>query len=235
MSHGSKRWPASIWLQLLPQALTILDEGLKAGNEWSFGGGTALALHLKHRISYDIDIFLHSGRVRDLTPYKCEATKRILGDRKFQYPGNYLKLELQGGEIDFLQISPLTDDPYVWMSINGREVPVETPSEIIAKKIAYRSSEFKLRDIFDLSCALRADPDFMDAAIPELSHTLPLLKSRLEFLIPVYEAMILNEVNPLPGGRASMSKSAIELCLEATDGWINSLSPVTEPPDPDIP
>jgi hypothetical protein len=66
---------------------------------WSLGGGTALALHLNHRISFDVDIFLdHPGALKELM--KNPKTKRLSDDREF--PGNYLKIIRPEGEIDFI-------------------------------------------------------------------------------------------------------------------------------------
>ena len=53
---GSRKWPATAWRHLLELALRALDAEA-AETPWTFGGGTALALKLRHRISYDVDIF----------------------------------------------------------------------------------------------------------------------------------------------------------------------------------
>jgi hypothetical protein len=46
---------------------------------WTFGGGTALAIDLGHRISYDVDIFLDSAAVtKRLVPVTNEVTRRLL-------------------------------------------------------------------------------------------------------------------------------------------------------------
>src|SRR3546814_8339789 len=67
------------------------------------GGGTALAVFYEHRISYDVDIFLSNAEaVTDLSPARNPATKALLGEHGYQFPGNYLKLELDRGETDFI-------------------------------------------------------------------------------------------------------------------------------------
>jgi hypothetical protein len=79
-------------------ALTVLSD-LPPEMHWSLGGGTALALHLNHRISFDVDIFLdHPGALKELM--KNPKTKRLSDDREF--PGNYLKIIRPEGEIDFI-------------------------------------------------------------------------------------------------------------------------------------
>lgn len=63
MKDGSGRWLPSRWEDLLGKALIALDSLEGHAGPWTFGGGTALAQILGHRISYDVDIFLDSSTV----------------------------------------------------------------------------------------------------------------------------------------------------------------------------
>ena len=50
----------STWGDLFGQAMKIIDYVNRDSDiltEWSFGGGTALMLHLDHRTSHDVDLF----------------------------------------------------------------------------------------------------------------------------------------------------------------------------------
>src|SRR3546814_16935583 len=101
-STGSTRWPTSDWQGLLRDAIRLLDT-LKEPPKWTFGGGTALAVFYEHRISYDVDIFLSNAEaVTDLSPARNPAQKALLGEHGYQFPGNYLKLELDRGKIELL-------------------------------------------------------------------------------------------------------------------------------------
>ena len=134
---------------------------------WTLGGGTGLFLSLNHRVSYDIDIFLEDPR----------ALKRIAGDPRikrisddWQFPGNYLKLIRQEGEIDFILASNITENPFFVYNFKGAQINVETPAEIIAKKIRYRGSSFAIRDIFDFARAIDHNPHLMEKLRPVISH-----------------------------------------------------------------
>ena len=125
----------------------------------TLGGGTGLFLSLNHRVSYDIDIFLEDP----------QALKRIAGDPRtklisddWQFPGNYLKLIRQEGEIDFILASNITENFFFAYNFKGTQINVETPAEIIAKKIRYRGPTFTIRDIFDFAAAVRHDPHLID-------------------------------------------------------------------------
>ncbi len=134
---------------------------------WTLGGGTGLFLSLNHRVSYDIDIFLEDPR----------TLKRIAGDPRikrisddWQFQGNYLKLIRQEGEIDFILASNITENPFFVYNFKGTQINVETPAEIIAKKIRYRGSSFAIRDIFDFARAIDHDPHFMEKLQSVISH-----------------------------------------------------------------
>ena len=161
---GYRKWPISQWERLLGLALPVLSD---LETCWTLGGGTGLFLSLNHRVSYDIDIFLEDPR----------ALKRIAGDPRikrisddWQFPGNYLKLIRQEGEIDFILASNITENPFFVYNFKGAQINVETPAEIIAKKIRYRGSSFAIRDIFDFARAIDHNPHLMEKLRPVISH-----------------------------------------------------------------
>jgi hypothetical protein len=94
------------------QKVLIALDSLEGGpGSWTFGGGTALAQILGHRISYDVGIFLDSSTVlKNLAPNINPVTKSLCDT--WQWPGKYLKLILRDvGEIDFLNAPSYIDNP----------------------------------------------------------------------------------------------------------------------------
>jgi hypothetical protein len=62
----------------MQKALIALDSLEGGPGSWTFGGGTALAQILAHRISYDVDIFLDSSTVlKNLAPNINPVTKSL--------------------------------------------------------------------------------------------------------------------------------------------------------------
>lgn len=86
--------------------------------------------------------------------------------------GNYieqahcLKLVFADGEIDFVASAPLTASPVTTEAICGRDVQVETSTEIVAKKLWHRGVEFTARDIFDLAMVAEMEPEALDEITP---------------------------------------------------------------------
>jgi hypothetical protein len=218
-STGSTRWPTSGWQDLLRDAIRLIDT-LKDTPAWTFGGGTALAVLYEHRISFDVDIFLtNADSLTDLAPAKNPATKALLGERGYQFPGNYLKLELENGEIDFILAGRRTDDPTEPYEFEGRSILIETPWESAIKKIFYRSSTFKVRDVFDLAAVIDHDGERLTSYMPEVEDKLDRLLDRIDALIPVYNERAKVDINPTVQGRKYMTKKAIETIAAFVRNW----------------
>jgi hypothetical protein len=177
------------------KALIALDSLPGAPAIWTFGGGTALAQILDHRVSYDVDIFLDSSTaLKNLAPNMNPVTKSLCDT--WNWPGKYLKLILREvGEIDFLT----------------------APTYVATKKLKYRASTYTPRDAFDLAAiylhdreALRevADcPAISDAVLASALNRLNLMKSR-------YQAEMRDVINPTARGEEFIDRSC-EIALEA--------------------
>ena len=213
---GSRKWPATAWRPLLELALPALDE-IGADVAWTLGGGTALALKLNHRVSYDIDIFLEdAGALRNLSPNRNKAARDI-SDR-WQEPGHYLKLEREEGAIDFILGARLTDfTPWLY-DFKGRRIPVEHPAEILAKKLKYRGSRLLPRDIFDLLAVQRSDATIVKAAVTAVPDGARRAADRIRRIEKRYRETIEDEVNPTASGAELLEADPIEAAEILTDG-----------------
>jgi hypothetical protein len=193
---------------------------------WTFGGGTALAIDLGHRISYDIDAFMDSAKIiQQLVPVGNTVTRTICWNPEtaradYQYPGHYLKLSVLGsGEIDFLSASPLLDDSALPFDFAGRTISRERPCEIIAKKIYYRGSTFKARDVFDLAGTyLDMKSELVSAAASPFltSEIYARVRLRIQARIAMFQSEMREEINPTALGRNYIENACI-LALEALD------------------
>lgn len=197
-------------------ALTVLSD-LSPEMKWSLGGGTALALHLNHRVSFDIDIFFeHPGALKELM--RNPKTKQLSDDREFQ--GNYLKIIRPEGEIDFILASNVTDKFCQTYNFEGEHINIETPIEIIAKKIKYRGSQFTLRDVYDLSAVIKTTPDILErlADLEELSMTFEKIFQRIGFLQKNAESLNAE----LTGADPNLQKKMFDICIETLRGSMDS-------------
>ena len=73
---------------------------------------------------------------------------------------------------------------------------VETPAEIIAKKIHYRGSQFSIRDIFDIAAVSELAPDALTSISSEISDALPRALDRIKLLRKRYNQTIHDAVFP---------------------------------------
>lgn len=229
MRDGSGTWLPSQWQRLMDLTLQAFDSVMPEGGPapvWTFGGGTALAIDLQHRISYDLDAFVDSARlIQSLVPVRNETTRQICwnpetGRADFNYPGHYLKLIVKGvGEIDFLGASPILADATVSFPFKGRIISRERPAEVIAKKVYHRGATFKSRDLFDLAGAYLALRDELAhaAASPFLtSDVYARLRLRIETRKDALQEEMHEEINPTTFGQSYIHR-AYDLAAEALD------------------
>lgn len=211
---GLKKWPVTAWRDLLSLALTALDE-IDQPFQWTFGGGTSLSLRIGHRISYDVDIFLESAAIlRLLSPNRNKASRKI--SDLWQEPGNYIKLEHEKGSIDFILSGQLTQiAPWVY-PFENRNILVEEPCEILAKKLKYRGSRFLPRDIFDLIAIFQYDPEQVEKAAEASPEGARRATDRIKRIANRYKQTIHDEVNPTSSGLELFNIDPIEAARALT-------------------
>lgn len=182
-----------MWESLFKKAMQILGSANIPPGDWTFGGGTTLTIRYRHRESYDIDIFIpDTQQLTFLTPRLNRSIDEIVD---YTEASNFIKLVYPCGEVDFIAAPHLTPQYFTYEKICDQVVRVETPVEVVVKKLFYRAEGLKVRDIID-TVVVAQDPAanlLAEAAI--LGHKLEVLKWRWEILQPHYS----NEARNLKG------------------------------------
>ncbi|MFH1386149.1 MAG: nucleotidyl transferase AbiEii/AbiGii toxin family protein [bacterium] len=177
------------WEKILLKAIAYLESAQIPVNKWSFGGGTALMSYYHHRYSKDIDIFLTD--VQYLTCLSPRLNDHVESDKDYagaEEQSNYLKIKLKGDVfIDFIAAPYLTKEPIGKMKVGRYQINIETPPEIIVKKIFYRAEQFKSRDIFDLAVVIDEDREKLIANLDVFKGKLPILLERCQLIKDVYQ------------------------------------------------
>lgn len=170
------------WERLFERALRLIDSVADHAPplvDWTFGGGTVLMRRHKHRFSKDIDIFLGDAQYLGYLTPRLNATAESLTSNYLEQ-GGFLKLSFREGEIDFVVSGSLTQSPFVIETLFGRDVRVETSTEIIAKKVWHRGAEFTARDLFDLAMVAENEPDALVEIKPILTGRREIILSRIQ-------------------------------------------------------
>ena len=219
ISRGSRKWPTSDWRGLLHDAVTLLDT-LTEVPRWSFGGGTSLAVFYDHRISYDVDIFIaDSDALTALSPNRNPATTALLAGRSYQFPGNYLKLQIENGEIDFIVAGRRTATPVQPWPFENRKIDIDTPWETAIKKMFYRPSTFKVRDAFDLAAVVDHHAEQLRSNLNVIEDRIDKLIDRLDALTPAYESMVADDINPTEAGARYAKEDALRSAIALLKDW----------------
>lgn len=203
---------ATKWQELLEKALPALEhvfgrdilrpDGVP---NWTLGGGTAIAIHLHHRISYDVDLFVAGTPLKRFAPHNNPHAKAL--SPTYQWPGHYLKYELKDGEIDFLSPSLQTEPGFNVLEISGRSIPVETPEEVIIKKIRFRSQTFTARDVYDLAAVALERPELPALMQAETGDALERLAESIRFLEAKHSSRLHEEVVLTAKGKAIIDRA----------------------------
>ncbi len=157
--------PHGPWESLLQKALRLVDEiALHGGVSdpfFTFGGGTVLMLRYQHRVSKDIDFFVPGPQSLGYVNPRYSDVAETLCSAQYQEAGNFIKLHLEAGEIDFVASPNLLPDglAYERWELFGRSVRVETAAEIIAKKMYHRGNQATGRDLFDFATVIEREPE----------------------------------------------------------------------------
>ena len=203
-----------LWKETLKKTIEYLTISNIPSMEWSFGGGTVLMLHYHHRVSKDIDIFLNNAQyLTFISPRLNDHAAIIIGKNEYQEQSNFVKLEISNGQfIDFILAPFLTKQPLRVYSLHNQKIQIETPAEIITKKIFYRSETFKSRDIYDLGVVLHHREKELLDTLQVYSKKLPALLER----IMKHEKRYYQEIPQL----ALTGKYNVKECLEKAKNFI---------------
>jgi len=184
-------------------------------DHWTLGGGTALMLHINHRQSRDIDIFLRDPQYLSLLdPEKNDFQFDIPVSGHTGDGATFLKFAFDElGEIDFIVASALTETSAIQAPIEGESFLLETISEIIVKKVYHRGSAIKPRDIFDIAAAAEAHRDTIVRELQRYQDRVSQALSAVQNLNPDFVREAIRDL-AITSEFEMISKSAQERAIE---------------------
>ncbi len=224
------------WKALLPSCFRVIDEVVrerKVEFPIRIGGGSMLLRRYRHRKSRDLDLFVTDAQlVRWCSPRFNEAAADLFPD--YGEEAAAVKLVTGMQEVDIIAAAPIIWDGAVEEArLGGRNVLVELPREILAKKVVYRGRTFQTRDVFDLACVATAEPEEIAAVLPGLTFGhLDDLDARLNEIEPVLDKELADKVDAYPEF-APVVNGCLAIALGVAKTWREALVPkVDVPPYP---
>lgn len=150
--------------------ISLTEKAIEGKFLWSFGGGTALMIQIDHRESHDVDLFIDDPQILPLLNPLTQGYSIAAKPDDYDTDGTrMIKLIYDDiGEIDFICCGDVTNEPSIRTEVRGVMVQLETPAEIVGKKIFYRGPSLQPRDMFDIAAVSRAKGDaYVIAALRE--------------------------------------------------------------------
>src|SRR6056297_759234 len=174
-------------------------------------------LQIDHRESHDIDLFVDDPQ---LMPFMNPETQDFALDL---HPSSYVSDGTQSlkivfdevGEIDVICSGWLTDSYATTTEVNGHQIQLENPSEIIAKKVFHRGWNLQPRDMFDIASVQKVfGDDYVIDALSAFPKEVGLAKNVAEKMSPALAHAVLSGLTVREGFSdltPTAQASAIEL------------------------
>ncbi len=213
MAKPALNFPEGPWKSLLEKAFWLMDSVASDGftiPRWSLGGGTVLMFYYAHRKSKDIDIFIPDPQFLGyVNPRLGGRGEEVTSD--YTDSADHVKLFLPEGEIDFVASPTLTENPFEEHVVLGRNILLETPIEIVAKKLWYRGDRATPRDLLDLALVIEHHYSEILQHGPVFAKNIKAFteqcESRRAIMLPVF-----NEIEKIE------FKLSFDECLERANG-----------------
>ncbi|MGL2389730.1 nucleotidyl transferase AbiEii/AbiGii toxin family protein [Helicobacter pylori] len=156
-------------IQALEQFYPVIKSALNLGlnpSSIKFGGGTALSMYyFQHRLSFDIDLFVNDAQYLGFfSPKLWIDDCSHFDSAKYIDQHNHIGITNKDNiKIDIL-IDYASNEGYIDDSkkIFAFDIYIESLENIITKKITFRKTDNKTRDIFDIAVALHNDSNLFD-------------------------------------------------------------------------
>jgi len=137
------------------------------GEDFYLVGGTALAIHLGHRLSIHLDFFTGESFSEDAVLQRIESELAPAVVTTFGRAENTLNLSVEGVKVDILRYAyPLIEQP---RQVDGYQL-LEI-SDIAAMKLAAITKRGSKKDFFDIAVLLRDRP--LDKLLDYYSQKFP--------------------------------------------------------------
>jgi Nucleotidyl transferase AbiEii toxin, Type IV TA system len=206
------------WARLLNTARALIQQvnsEQSVIDHWTLGGGTAMMLQIGHRESHDVDIFLSDPQLLSFLDPRKRDFRTDISPTGYDGDGSrFLKLAFGSiGEIDFIVGRALTSSPTLQSNIEGEATLLETVPEIIAKKIHYRGSSIKPRDIFDIAAAAQLHATPVIHALRSYHSEVQATVGAIERLNPAFVNSAIAQL-PIRDKFHSVAQSALQQAKE---------------------
>jgi len=184
-------------------------------DHWTFGGGTAMMLQIDHRESHDVDIFLSDPQLLALLDPQKRDFQFEIQPAGYEGDGSsFQRFAFKNvGEIDFIVGHVMTTSPTIQAVIEDEAILLETIPEIITKKIYYRGSSIKPRDIFDIAAAGEQHADSVIEALRPYRKEVEVTRMTIDKLNPDFVNSAIAQLSIKDKFR-SIAKTALQQTKE---------------------
>jgi hypothetical protein len=172
-------------------------------------------LQIDHRESHDVDIFLSDPQLLALLDPQKRDFQFEIQPAGYEGDGSsFQRFAFKNvGEIDFIVGHVMTTSPTIQAVIEDEAILLETIPEIITKKIYYRGSSIKPRDIFDIAAAGEQHADSVIEALRPYRKEVEVTRMTIDKLNPDFVNSAIAQLSIKDKFR-SIAKTALQQTKE---------------------
>jgi len=174
-----------------------------------------MMLQIDHRESHDVDIFLSDPQLLALLDPQKRDFQFEIQPAGYEGDGSsFQRFAFKNvGEIDFIVGHVMTTSPTIQAVIEDEAILLETIPEIITKKIYYRGSSIKPRDIFDIAAAGEQHADSVIEALRPYRKEVEVTRMTIDKLNPDFVNSAIAQLSIKDKFR-SIAKTALQQTKE---------------------
>lgn len=159
-------------------------------------------IRAQHRSSKDVDAFIDDPQYLGFLSPRL-AAEEIWACETYEESANHLRLVFPEGEVDFIAAPKITSLPSQLKLMEVEEdgatlrlnIDIEHPVEIALKKLVYRNSMLKVRDMFDIAVVEALFPDLLRANLHHVTGIKAALVRRLDAVSDQFFLLEIDELD----------------------------------------
>lgn len=184
--------------RLLDEAMLCLQHGRHfysgdMSGKWSMSGSVAMHLEYQHRLPGNLDIMLRDAQFLSQLQPRANVVSAAIAET-CKEGSHELEMTTKTGDIKFWLSPFVTSSPIKTVELRNQLVIMETPIEVVAKKLLYKADRLTAKDVFDIACVLQREPEGLFMEVRLFLSRVDALELRMVELLNSYREELLKEV-----------------------------------------
>lgn len=202
---------------LINNALSFLQHGKHffsgdVSSKWAIGGSVAMHLAYQHRQPANLNISLRDAQFLTRLSPRINVLASVAAESYYE-ESSELGLSTGCGDLIFRVEPFISKSPIKTITLCNQLIIIETPVEIVTKKLFYKASQLQAKDIFDIACVLLREPDQLFNEAGLFIRRIDALEQRICEILVTYKDELYKQVVPHSSEFDEIMQSGLEMMM----------------------